>query len=188
MSGRYVVSIDQGTASSRCLVFDGRARIVSMAQKEHRHHYPMPGWVEHDPEEIWRNVVSVVGEALEKADLSPQDLSALGIANQRETTVLWDRSTGKPVHNAINWEDTRTDRLCRTLVEDFGHEPFREKTGLPVSTYFSGPKVRWLLDHIPGCASAPRLERCCSARWTRGCCGTCAVATSPTSPTPAARC
>ena len=150
MSGRYVVSIDQGTASSRCLVFDGHARIVSVAQKEHRHHYPMPGWVEHDPEEIWRNVVAVVAEAMQKANLSPGDLSALGIANQRETTVLWERSTGNPVHNAINWEDTRTDRLCRALVEEFGHEPFRERTGLPVSTYFSGPKVRWLLDHIPG--------------------------------------
>ena len=150
MSGRYVVSIDQGTASSRCLVFDGHARIVSIAQREHRHHYPMPGWVEHDPEEIWHNVVSVVEKAVAQANLSPQDLSALGIANQRETTVLWDRSTGKPVHNAINWEDTRTDRLCRMLVEDFGHEPFRDRTGLPVSTYFSGPKVRWLLDHNPG--------------------------------------
>ena len=150
MSGRYVVSIDQGTASSRCLVFDERARIVSVAQKEHRHYYPMPGWVEHDSAEIWRNVVAVVGEALQKADLSPADLSALGITNQRETTVIWDRSTGTPVHNAINWEDTRTDRLCRSLVEEFGHEPFREKTGLPVSTYFSGPKIRWLLDHIPG--------------------------------------
>ena len=150
MSGRYVASIDQGTASSRCLVFDSRARIVSVAQKEHHHHYPMPGWVEHDPQEIWRNVVAVVGEALQKANLSPSELSALGIANQRETTVLWERSTGDPVHNAINWEDTRTDRLCRSLVEEFGHEPFREKTGLPVSTYFSGPKVRWLLDYLPG--------------------------------------
>jgi glycerol kinase len=150
MNGRYVVSIDQGTASSRCLIFDSRARIVSVAQKEHRHHYPMPGWVEHDPDEIWRNVVAVVGEAMQKADLSPTDLGALGIANQRETTVLWERRSGRPVHNAINWEDTRTDRLCRSLVDEFGHEPFREKTGLPVSTYFSGPKIRWLLDHLPG--------------------------------------
>jgi glycerol kinase len=150
VSGRYVVAIDQGTASSRCLVFDDRARIVSVAQKEHRHHYPMPGWVEHDPEEIWRNVVAVVAEAVQKADLSPTDLSALGITNQRETTVLWERATGKPVHNAINWEDTRTDRLCRSLIDEFGHERFRAKTGLPVSTYFSGPKIRWLLDHVPG--------------------------------------
>jgi glycerol kinase len=150
MSGRYVVAIDQGTASSRCLVFDHRARIVSVAQKEHHHHYPMPGWVEHDPQEIWRNVLTVVGQALEKANLSPTELSALGIANQRETTVLWDRRTGAPVHNAINWEDTRTDRLCKQLAQEFGQERFRQKTGLPVTTYFSGPKVRWLLDHIPG--------------------------------------
>ena len=150
MSGRYVVSIDQGTASSRCLVFDERARIVSVAQKEHRHHYPMPGWVEHDPEEIWRNVLTVVTEAVEKAGVAASELSALGIANQRETTVVWDRRTGKPVYNAINWEDTRTDRLCRALAAEFGQERFREKTGLPVSTYFSGPKVRWLLDRIPG--------------------------------------
>jgi glycerol kinase len=150
MSGRYVVSIDQGTASSRCLVFDSHARIVSVAQKEHRHLYPMPGWVEHDPEEIWRNVLTVVAQALEKADLSPTELSALGIANQRETTVIWDRRTGTPVHNAINWEDTRTDRLCMHLAEEFGQDRFRAKTGLPLSTYFSGPKIRWLLDHIPG--------------------------------------
>ena len=150
MSERYVVAIDQGTASSRCLVFDHRARIVSVAQKEHRHHYPLPGWVEHDPGEIWRNVLTVVSQALEKADLSPTELSALGIANQRETTILWDRHTGTPVHNAINWEDTRTDRLCRQLAAEYGQESFRQRTGLPATTYFSGPKVRWLLDHIAG--------------------------------------
>lgn len=147
---QYVAAIDQGTASSRCLVFDRRARIVSVAQKEHRHYFPRPGWVEHDPEEIWRNVLEVVDEALAKAELSPADLSALGIANQRETTVLWDRRTGTPVHNAINWEDTRTDQLCRELAGDIGQDRFREKTGLPIATYFSGPKVRWLLDRVPG--------------------------------------
>jgi glycerol kinase len=150
MSDRYVISIDQGTASSRCLVFDQHARIVSVAQKEHRHHFPRPGWVEHDPQEIWGNVLTVVAQALEKADLSPTELSALGIANQRETTVLWDRRTGAPVHNAINWEDTRTDHLCRELAERFGQETFRCKTGLPMTTYFSGPKARWLLDNVPG--------------------------------------
>ena len=150
ITGRYVASIDQGTASSRCFVFDDRARIVSIAQHEHRQHFPRPGWVEHDPEEIWRNVLLVVRVALDKADLSPSDLCALGIANQRETTVLWDRNTGAPVHNAINWQDTRTDRLCRELARQFGQEMFRDKTGLPVTTYFSGPKIRWLLDHIPG--------------------------------------
>jgi glycerol kinase len=150
MNGRYVASIDQGTASSRCFVFDDRARIVSVAQHEHRQHFPRPGWVEHDPEEIWRNVQLVVRVALDKADLSPSDLCGVGIANQRETTVLWDRRTGAPVHNAIVWQDTRTDRICRQLAREHGQELFREKTGLPVSTYFSGPKVRWLLDHIPG--------------------------------------
>ena len=150
MSERYVAAIDQGTASSRCMVFDRRARIVSVAQKEHRHYFPRPGWVEHDPEEIWGNVLEVVNEALAKAELSPTDLSALGIANQRETTVLWDRRTGTPVHNAINWEDTRTDQLCRELAGDAGQNRFREKTGLPLATYFSGPKVRWLLDRVPG--------------------------------------
>jgi glycerol kinase len=132
------------------MVFDRRARIVSVAQKEHRHYFPRPGWVEHDPEEIWGNVLEVVNEALAKAELSPADLSALGIANQRETTVLWDRRTGTPVHNAINWEDTRTDQLCRELAGDAGQNRFREKTGLPLATYFSGPKVRWLLDRVPG--------------------------------------
>jgi glycerol kinase len=150
VSERYVAAIDQGTASSRCIVFDHRARIVSVAQKEHRHYFPRPGWVEHDPEEIWRNVLQVVNEALANAELSPADLSALGIANQRETTVLWDRRTGTPVHNAINWEDTRTDQLCRELAGDAGQNRFREKTGLPLATYFSGPKVRWLLDRVPG--------------------------------------
>jgi glycerol kinase len=121
-----------------------------MAQQEHRQHFPKPGWVEHDPQEIWRNVLLVVRVALDKADLVPDDLCALGIANQRETTVLWDRRTGAPVHNAINWQDTRTDRLCRELARSFGQERFQSKTGLPVSTYFSGPKIRWLLDNIPG--------------------------------------
>jgi glycerol kinase len=150
MNGRYVAAIDQGTASSRCLVFDRQARIVSVAQREHRQHFPRPGWVEHDPEEIWENVQRVVSVALEKADLPLSDLCALGIANQRETTVLWESRTGAPVHNAINWQDTRTDKLCQDLARKFGQDRFRRKTGLPVATYFSGPKVSWLLDRIPG--------------------------------------
>ena len=150
MSGQYVAAIDQGTASSRCLVFDRQARIVSVAQREHRQYFPRPGWVEHDPEEIWHNVQSVVTVALEKADLSVSDVCALGIANQRETTLLWERGTGATLHNAINWQDTRTDRLCQKLAREFGQAQFRRKTGLPVTTYFSGPKVSWLLDGIPG--------------------------------------
>jgi glycerol kinase len=150
MSEQFVATVDQGTASSRCIVFDRHARIVSVAQKEHRHHFPRPGWVEHDPEEIWRNVVAVVGEALQKPQLDVGDLVALGIANQRETTVLWHRETGDPVHAAINWQDTRTDALCRELAADEGQDRFRERCGLPLATYFSGPKIRWLLDRTPG--------------------------------------
>ena len=147
---KYVASIDQGTASSRCLVFDGSARIVSVAQKEHRPVYPRPGWVEHDPKEIWENVLTVVREALAGADLSVDDLVALGIANQRETTVLWNRDSGEPVSNAITWQDTRTDHLCRELAGDVGQQRFQERCGLPLATYFSGPKIRWLLDRVPG--------------------------------------
>jgi glycerol kinase len=150
MADRYVASIDQGTASSRCIVFDARGRIVSVGQKEHRHHFPRPGWVEHDPEEIWENVLTVVGDALDGAGLSVDELAALGIANQRESTVLWDRATGAPVHNAINWQDTRTDHLCRELAGDVGQDRFRDRCGLPLTTYFSGPKIRWLLDRISG--------------------------------------
>ncbi len=149
MSERYVAAIDQGTASSRCLVFDRSSRLVSVAQKEHRHIFPRPGWVEHDPEEIWTNVLEVVQSALDKAQLRPSDLVAVGIANQRESTIVWERDTGMPVHNAINWQDTRTDHLVRELAGDVGQDRFRERSGLPLATYFSGPKVRWLLDHVP---------------------------------------
>ena len=149
MSERYVAAIDQGTASSRCLVFDRMSRLVSVAQKEHRHIFPRPGWVEHDPEEIWSNVEEVVQSALDKAQLRPSDLVAVGIANQRESTIVWERDTGMPVHNAINWQDTRTDHLVRELAGDVGQDRFRERSGLPLATYFSGPKLRWLLDHIP---------------------------------------
>jgi glycerol kinase len=147
---RYIASIDQGTASSRCIVFDHTARVVSVSQKEHRHLFPRPGLVEHDPEEIWRNVLDVVRGALDAASLTVRDLVALGITNQRETTVLWDRETGAPVHNAISWQDTRTDRLVDELAGDVGQDRFRERCGLPLATYFSGPKIRWLLDQIPG--------------------------------------
>jgi glycerol kinase len=150
MSERYVAAIDQGTASSRCLIFDRSSRLVSVAQKEHRHVYPRPGWVEHDPEEIWANVQEVVGDALDKAQLDVSDVVALGIANQRESTIVWERASGRPVHNAINWQDTRTDHLVRELADDVGQDRFRARSGLPLATYFSGPKVMWLLEHIPG--------------------------------------
>ncbi len=150
MSEQYVAAIDQGTASSRCMVFDDLARIVAVAQKEHEQLFPRPGWVEHDPEELWRNVVEVVQGALDDASLQPSDLVALGIGNQRESTIVWERESGAPVHNAINWQDTRTDHLIRELAGDAGQDRFRERCGLPLATYFSGPKLRWLLDTVPG--------------------------------------
>jgi glycerol kinase len=150
VSNRYIASIDQGTASSRCLLFDVHGRIVSVGQKEHHQIFPKPGWVEHDAVEIWQNVLQVVQEALSKAQLTTADIVALGITNQRETTVVWDRATGVPVHNAINWQDIRTDHLIRELAGSAGQDRFRDRCGLPLATYFSGPKIRWLLDHVDG--------------------------------------
>ena len=189
MNDRYVAAIDQGTSSSRCLVFDLQGRIVSLSQKEHEQIFPRPGWVEHDPREILRNVIEVVHGALDTGGLDVRDLVAVGIANQRETTVVWDPHTGEPVHNAIVWQDTRTDALCRKLGAEHGQDRFRDRCGLPLATYFSGPKVSWLLDSAPGLAPrAPSRATCCSGRWTAGWSGTSPAATSPTSPTPAGRC
>jgi len=143
---RYVAAIDQGTTSSRCIVFDHEGNIVAVDQKEHRQIFARPGWVEHDPEEIWTNVQAVVRGALAKLAITARDLVAVGITNQRETTVMWNKSTGKPVHNAIVWQDTRTDRLVRDLGGSEGQDRFRDVCGLPLATYFSGPKVRWILD------------------------------------------
>jgi glycerol kinase len=147
---RYVAAIDQGTTSSRCIVFDPKGAVVAVDQKEHRQIFPKPGWVEHDAEEIWTNVQAVVKGALDKLSITASDLAAVGITNQRETTVLWDKATGKPVHNAIVWQDTRTDRLVRDLGGHAGQDRFRDLCGLPLATYFSGPKARWLLDHEDG--------------------------------------
>ncbi|MFF0464144.1 glycerol kinase GlpK [Streptomyces mexicanus] len=149
-AGKYVAAIDQGTTSSRCIVFDRNGAIVAVDQREHRQIFPKPGWVEHDATEIWSKVQAVVAGALAKAGLRAEQLSALGITNQRETTVLWDRATGKPVHNAIVWQDTRTAALCAELGGSEGQDRFREPTGLPLASYFSGPKALWLLENVPG--------------------------------------
>lgn len=146
----YVGAIDQGTTSSRFAVIDHGGTIVAMAQKEHEQLYPRPAWVEHDAGEIWANTEEVVRRALGEAGLTTADLAAVGITNQRETTLLWDTKTGKPVAPAIVWQDTRTDKLCARLAEDGGIDRFRKQTGLPLATYFSGPKARWLLDEHPG--------------------------------------
>lgn len=146
----YIGSIDQGTTSSRFIIFDKKGDILSMGQKEHKQIYPQAGWVEHDPEEIWKNTQEVIGLALGKANLSVSDLAAVGITNQRETTVVWNKKTGKAYYNAIVWQDTRVGSELAELAKDGGMDRFRAKTGLPLATYFSGLKLRWLLNHCEG--------------------------------------
>ncbi|MEV0849081.1 glycerol kinase GlpK [Streptomyces sp. NPDC049954] len=149
-SGPFIAAIDQGTTSSRCIVFDSDGRIVAVDQKEHEQFFPKPGWVEHDAAEIWTNVQEVVAGAIRKAGITKNDVKAIGITNQRETTLVWDKATGEPVHHAIVWQDTRTDALCKELGRNVGQDRFRRETGLPLSSYFAGPKVRWLLDNVDG--------------------------------------
>ena len=146
----YAGALDQGTTSTRFMVFDHQGKVVSIDQKEHEQIYPRPGWVEHNANEIWERCQEVIRGALSKANLSPSDLAAVGVTNQRETTVVWDRNTGEPVHNAVVWQDTRTDVICNELAADGGQDRFRATTGLPIATYFSGPKVKWLLDNVEG--------------------------------------
>ena len=146
----YVGALDQGTTSTRFMIFDHGGNVIGIDQKEHEQIFPKPGWVEHDPAEIWTRSQEVIAGALEKSNLSASDLAAIGITNQRETTVVWDRATGEAIHNALVWQDTRTDQICNELIADGGQDRFRAKTGLPVATYFSGPKVRWILDNVEG--------------------------------------
>ena len=153
---RYLGAIDQGTTSTRFIVFDDTTRVVAEAQQEHAQIYPQPGWVEHDATEIWRNTQAVIAAALRAGDLAGGDLSAIGVTNQRETTVVWNRQTGAPVHNAIVWQDTRVLDDVAAYAERYGVEFFRERTGLPPSTYFSAFKLRWLLNHVPGLRDAAR--------------------------------
>jgi glycerol kinase len=154
--GLFVAAIDQGTTSTRCMVFDAGGRVVAADQAEHRQLLPRPGFIEHDPLEIWTRTQEVVAGALRAGGLDAADLAAVGIANQRETTVVWDRASGEPVANAIVWQDTRTDRICAELARDGGPDRFRDRVGLPLATYFSGPKVRWLLDHDDGLRARAR--------------------------------
>ena len=151
---RYVGAIDQGTTSSRFMVFDRSGRTVAMARREHRQIFPEPGWVEHDPDEILASVRAVIEDALREASLTKADLAAVGITNQRETTLLWDRRTGRALHNALVWQDTRVEPLVAEFARDGGQDRFRERTGLPLASYFSGLKLRWLLDHVAGARPA----------------------------------
>src|SRR6266481_4392268 len=147
---KYIGAIDQGTTSTRFIVFDRAGRIVACAQKEHKQLFPRPGWVEHDPEEIWQCTQQVITEALQQSALQSADLAAVGITNQRETTVVWNRKTGKAVANAIVWQDTRVAEDVERMAEDLGQDFFRTKTGLPLSTYFSALKIHWILENVPG--------------------------------------
>lgn len=148
---QYVAAIDQGTTSTRCMVFDHDGKVVSVGQKEHEQIFPRAGWVEHDANEIWANTREVVGQALAKGNVGKSDLVAVGITNQRETAVVWDRTTGEPVHNAIVWQDTRTQRIAEELGKlGGGADRYKEKVGLPLATYFAGPKVKWILDNVDG--------------------------------------
>jgi len=156
---KYVAAIDQGTTSTRCILFDHSGNMVAQVQKEHQQIYPRPGWVEHNPLEIWEKTQLVIGQALSKAHAKPGDIAAIGVTNQRETTVVWDKKTGTPYYNAIVWQDTRTKEICDSLANEGGQDRFRHKVGLPLATYFSGTKIKWILDKVPGVRSAAREGR-----------------------------
>src|SRR3990172_9084522 len=147
---KYAAAIDQGTTSTRFMVFDHAGKVVAVEQKEHEQIYPKPGWVEHNPMEIWERTQGVIADTLKKGMIDPKDISAVGVTNQRETTVVWEKATGKPIYNAIVWQDTRTAEICNDLAKDGGQDRLRPKTGLPLATYFSGPKIKWILDNVPG--------------------------------------
>ena len=152
--GKFIGALDQGTTSTRFIVFDHEGRITGLDQKEHDQIFPQPGWVEHDPMEIWQNTQDVIRGGLVNAGVKGADIAAIGITNQRETTVVWNRHTGNPYSNAIVWQCTRTDNMCRALIKDGGQDRFRETTGLPIAAYFSGPKIKWILDHVPEARTA----------------------------------
>jgi len=156
---KYIAAIDQGTTSTRCILFNHQGNIVSVGQKEHEQIYPQPGWVEHNPEEIWKNTLEVIAIARINVSATSADIAAIGITNQRETTVVWNKRTGRPYYNALVWQDTRTTDLVAKYEKEGGLNQFRDKTGLPVSTYFSGLKLQWLLENVDGlCADAEKGE------------------------------
>ena len=150
----FIASIDQGTSSTRCMIFNHSGEIMSVHQLEHKQIYPKPGWVEHNPNEIWARTQDVVREAIELAGLRPEDIAAIGVTNQRETTIIWDKNTGRVFHNAIVWQDTRTDKIVAELAKEEGQDRFANRVGLPLNTYFSGPKIKWILDNVPGVRQA----------------------------------
>ena len=147
---KYILALDQGTTSSRAIVFDHSGKICSVAQKEFTQHFPKPGWVEHDPNEIWSSEAAVIAEAISAIDINGLDIAAIGITNQRETTIVWDIDTEEPIYNAIVWQDRRTAEYCDKLKAQGLVDKVREKTGLIIDAYFSGTKIKWILDNVPG--------------------------------------
>ncbi len=146
---KYIGAIDLGTTSNRFIIFDHKGNSIGVDQMEHEQIFPKPGWVEHDPMEIWLNTKTIIENCLDKTGISGNEIAGIGITNQRETTVVWNKNTGKPYYNAIVWQCTRTDKICNDLSKVLGQDRFRNKTGLPVATYFSGPKIKWIFDNVP---------------------------------------
>ena len=168
----HILAIDQGTTSSRAIIFDAQLRPVASAQQEFAQHYPADGWVEHAPEDLWATTLAACRDALAKANLTARDIAAIGLTNQRETTLVWERSSGKPIHRAIVWQDRRTAIACDAL-KAAGHERMvASRTGLLLDPYFSGTKIAWILDRCPARGRPPSGANWHSARSTRGCCGT----------------
>lgn len=168
MEKKYILSLDQGTTSSRAILFNKEAKIVGFAQKEFSQIYPQPGWVEHDAVEIWGSVAGVVGELLAKTGVKAVEIAAIGITNQRETTVVWDKETGEPVANAVVWQCRRTAAICDDLKEKGLEAEFRSRTGLLLDAYFSGTKIKWLLDNVPGARKRRKQEGFYLAPLTHG--------------------
>ncbi|GAG18693.1 unnamed protein product, partial [marine sediment metagenome] len=154
MAKKYSAAVDQGTTSTRFMIFDHAGQVVGVHQMEHEQIYPQAGWVEHDPMEIWARTQDVIKGGLKKSGVKAEEIVAIGITNQRETTVVWDKNTGKPYYNAIVWQCTRTKGICDELEKDGGQDRFRPKVGLPLATYFSGPKIKWILDNVKGVREA----------------------------------
>ncbi|HCY84006.1 MAG TPA: glycerol kinase, partial [Desulfobacteraceae bacterium] len=157
----YLGAVDQGTTSTRFIIFDKNGAIIGLSQMEHDQILPEPGWVEHNGAQIWENTRTVIGQALKKADLTGSDLAAIGITNQRETVVAWNKTTGEPLYNAIVWQCTRTDRICRDLDKAHGKDSFKKVTGLPTATYFSGPKIKWMMENVPAVKEAVDKGEAC---------------------------
>lgn len=162
MKGHYILTLDQGTTSSRAIIFNHDGEVVDVSQKEFKQHYPKPGWVEHDPNEIWYTQASVAAEVVSKANINGKSIAAIGITNQRETTIIWDRETGKPIYNAIVWQDRRTAEFCNELKKDPKIiEMIRTKTGLVIDAYFSASKIKWILDHVKGAKEKAKAGKLC---------------------------